>query len=550
MNLMALILHALKANGPTSILESPCLPHALAANFHAAGFAYTDLELWTHPTGGIQQYLKQILLYLHQLPELTDANMDKTLSWLTHLTGVHYKHLMPKMLPPSVTPSPTAAPPPAPQPTYASSLASPTPAEARNTKTPRYHPAPPTLPTTPTPPAPTTGPRVRTEILPSTTVAIRNLYIHPEHRPIKDPETATIQQPQDSHMRRYLRAAKTPEALMKNITKIQITPTVLDMRVSFATDEIAKQFLDHIKKRLSGFFQQNMHGPGRVRPNIYYYHKSPAHLAARQAVKAARGAENEADFTQTFAALEIADRVSDASKATTKSLHQARTYAKRVHTIATKFPNDETLAAAVTTTAHLVATAMTAVTRATAAAAANDADAAISAAACAANAATTAREVAAALPKMTFHSNPTNVDPARPPPPPPTPPVDQDAMEVAEPTHAPLVAPPSDPFTHQGAPSNATIAPAPTPQDPPVDMYVATTSTKRPSPPSPPRPPIDMDVETDYYDYQREQAARATRQQKKKKKSSSLSSSRPAAAGLSPSAPAFNPGSSPHPSTR
>jgi hypothetical protein len=61
--------------------------------------------------------------------------------------------------------------------------------------------------------------------------------------------------------------------------------------------------------------------------------------------------------------------------------------------------------------------------------------------------------------------------------------------------------------------------------------------------------PLNMDVGTDYYDDQREQAARATRQQKKKK-SSSAPSSRPAPIGLSPSAPAFNPGSAPHPSTR
>jgi len=89
-----------------------------------------------------------------------------------------------------------------------------------------------------------------------------------------------------------------------------------------------------------------MHGPGSVRPDIYLYHQSPAYQAARLAVKAAHGAAMQADFEATFAALEIADRVSDANKAVTKSLHQARTHIKRVLALAFKHPSDETLVAA------------------------------------------------------------------------------------------------------------------------------------------------------------------------------------------------------------
>jgi len=91
---MSLILDILKATGPNAIMSTHGLPHALAANFQAAGFTLTEQELWTDPSGKIYQHLKQILFYLQQLPELAEINMDKTLAWLTHMTGVHYKHLM------------------------------------------------------------------------------------------------------------------------------------------------------------------------------------------------------------------------------------------------------------------------------------------------------------------------------------------------------------------------------------------------------------------------------------------------------------------------
>ena len=154
--LMPLVQDVLWASGSTGIEK--VLPAALAANFQAAGFIFTNLELWTDPTGGIQRNLRQILHHLHLLPEFSDVTMDHALSWLTHKTGVHYRELMPKMLPPSTTPSPAATPPPT---TYASILNSLMPAEARNIRTPRPVQA------SSTAALPTTSSRPRSDQIPS-----------------------------------------------------------------------------------------------------------------------------------------------------------------------------------------------------------------------------------------------------------------------------------------------------------------------------------------------------------------------------------------------
>ena len=171
-DLMSLLLDTLTAIGPLATMNSRGIPHAIAASFQAAGLVLTEWEDWTNPAGKIHQYLRKILRYLHQLPELATYNMEICLPWLVHQTGVFYKKLMPLMLPPSTTPAPASAPPPpAPQPTYAASLTSPTPAESRNIKTPRPVRTQPTK-------APTTTTRCTDRIL-SKAIVIRNLHILP-----------------------------------------------------------------------------------------------------------------------------------------------------------------------------------------------------------------------------------------------------------------------------------------------------------------------------------------------------------------------------------
>jgi len=286
-------------------------------------------------------------------------------------------------------------------------------------------------------------------------------------------------------------------------------------RVSFATKEIATQFLRYIKNRLSGYLQRNMHGPGSVRPNICFYHQSPAYLAARQAAKAAHGAAMQADFEATFAALEIADRVSDANKAATKSLHQARTHAKRVLTLAFKHPSDETLVAAAANATLVLTNATMAATQVATAAAANDAEAATAAAFLAVGAATAAKEITAALRRLTSQSKPAPADPSSHAASSSNPSDDPDAMEVVDTAPASLITPSSDPSHHQGAFGGATIAPAPTPQDAVVAMDVAPTLAKRPAPPSPPHPPTNTGEKGEYCEDQLELAAIAARPTKK-----------------------------------
>jgi len=327
---MPLVQDVLGASGSTGIEK--VLPAALAANFQAAGFIFTNLELWTDPTGNIQRNLRQILHYLHLLPELSDVTMDHALSWLTHKTGVHYRELMPKMLPPSTTPSP-AATPPTPPTTYTSILNSPMPAEARNIRPPRPVQA------SSTASLPTTSSRPRSDQIPSKAVLIR---IH--HRPTTDPKTKAVSQPEQKVREMYLRTAGIPESMINTVRRSYLTNIIYDLRIFFSTIEAAQAFYAVARKKISGAKQQSMFNPSEpVYVNVFYYTDYPTHQAAYHAVRSGNKTFN---IEERLAALEITDQLDQASKTASKSLHQARSFAKKVQAVAAHHPTDHALATA------------------------------------------------------------------------------------------------------------------------------------------------------------------------------------------------------------
>lgn len=508
----------------------------LAAALHASRASIIP-PYWTHRTSPLQRYIVAILEYIKTLPNLSELTVETTLKWFVEQTSVHYYELTPLMLPPSTTPAPASGPPaPAPQPTYASSLASPTPAEARNLKTPRPG-------RTPSTKAPTTTAPRRTDQIPSKAIVIRNLHILPHHRPTYDPKTHQVKQPDERTFRKYYKLAGIPPSMTDTIRHSYITSKKFDIRIFFHTTEAAQAVHDIARKEVSGAQQKSMiNPPTPVHVNVYYFTEDTARRDAYYATKSVKQGVN---IDERLAALEIAEKLDQASKTASKSLHQARSYAKKVHTAAANHPTDKALADAAASATHLSATAEEAATQATTATAAKEVEAASAAAEIAKNAANAAKVIVAALPTMTPQSKPTQVDPARPATPPPTLPIDQDAMEVTEPNDASLVTSSLDPPILQGASSSAATAPAPTPQDAIASMDGPAISSKRPTPPSPPRLPSSMEEGTGRVEDDLDRAARGVRQQKKKKSSPSSSST-----SLSAKANAFRPSRSLSPSSR
>ena len=510
---------------------------ALAAMLHAAGASVTP-PCWTHRSSPLQRYILAILHYLKStLPKLLDLNVENSLKWFLEEISDHYHKLTPKRLPPSTTPAPASGPPPpAPLPTYASSLASPTPAEARNLKTPR----PVRTPSTKAPTA--TTPR-RTDQIPSKAIVIRHLHILPHHRPTHDPKTNQIKQPDKKTFLKYYELAGIPPSMIETIRHSYITNKKFDIRIFFHTTEAAQAVHDIARKEISGAQQKStINSPVPVYVNVFYFTED---TARRDAYVATRSLKKGVTIDERLAALETTEKLDHASKTASKSLHQARSHAKMVHTAAANHPTDKTLADAAASATHLTATAEEAATHATTAAAAKEVEAASAAAEIAKSAAHAAKMIVAALPTMTPLSKPTQVNPARPATPPPTSPTDHDAMEVTKPNDASLITSPLDPPTPQGASSSDTTAPAPTSQEATVSMDGPAISSKRPTPPSPPRLPSSMEEGTGREEDDLYRAARGVRQQKKKK--SSASSSSPL---LSAKANAFRPSRSLSPSPR
>jgi len=536
--LMALLDRALRTTGPLSVLHNPFVPETFAANLISAGLIYTEVD-WTNPDGEIQVYVTHLLDLIYQRPEMvaTSGHMDTSHRWFIHWTCVSYKKLMlEKSLLPTPPPSPPATPPSAPQPTYASSLASPTPAESRNMTTPRHQPSLPTPPAAPTPHAPITGPRARTELLASNTVMIRHLPIATKHLPTKDPITGLNRPPKKSDIMRYLEATNPPAPVLENIKTIEITPIKHDIKISYHTNEMATTAHDLFKQRFSGFRPR----PGKLRPSVYYYHKAPAHQAARQAAKAAIGANSEDDFNRTFAALEIRDRISDSKKATSKCSNQVRTYANKIQALATKFHTDDLLAAAAASVAHLVATATSAVDQVTAAAETNDADGAASAAATAASAAAAAKAIlTSAIPKQTPHNSHDGVDPPPSAAASPTTTIDLAGMEGVETALVPFnTLSPASSTPPDTSSSAITVLASDQVTDMDLDLAVVTPTAKRASPFTPPRPHTHMDDDV-------EDPGEGNAEKKQKGCIPS-----PPHWGLRAAATAFKPSSASHPTSR
>jgi hypothetical protein len=261
--------------------------------------------------------------------------------------------------------------------------------------------------------------------------------------------------------------------MIKTIRHSYITSKKCDIRIFFNTTEAAQAVHDIARKEISGAQQTSMSNPPTpVHVNVYYFTED---TARRDAYYATKSVKQGVTIDERLAALEIAEKLDQASQTASKSLHQARSHAKKVHTAAANHPTDKALADAAAS--HLIATAQEAATQATTATAVQDVEAASAATEIARDAANAATVIVAGLPTMT---------PAHPATSPPTLPVAKDAMEVTEPTGATPVTPAIDPFNYQGASSSITIASAPTLQDSTTAMDVAHTSTKHPPPPSPP----------------------------------------------------------------
>jgi hypothetical protein len=513
----------------------------LAAALHASR-ALIIPPYWTHRTSPLQRYIKGILEYIKTLPDLSELIVETTLQWFVEKTSVHYHELTPLMLPPSTTPAPASGPPtPAPQPTYASRLASPTPAEARNLKTPRPV-------RTPSTKGPTTTASRRTDQIPSKAIVIRNLHILTHHRPTLDPKTHQVKQPDKKTFLKYYKLAGIPPSMIETIRHSYITNKKFDIRIFFHTTEAAQSVHDIARKEVSGAQQKSMiNPPASVYVNVFYFTED---TARRDAYYATKSVKQGVTIDERLAALEIAEKLDQASKTASKSLHQARSHAKKVHTAAANHPTDKALADAAASATHLTATAEEAAAQATTATAAKEVAAATAAAEIAKEAANAAKVIVTALPTMTPRSKPTQVDPALPPSLPPIPPADQNAMEVTEPTGASLA-------TSSSSSNSATIAPAPTPQDPTSDMEEVSTplappppptSTKRPPPPSPPRLLTNMEEGVGREEDDLDRAARGIRPPQQRRKTTATSSS--SSTSLSAKANAFRPSRSLSPSSR
>jgi hypothetical protein len=186
---------------------------------------------------------------------------------------------------------------------------------------------------------PTTSSRPRSDQIPTKAVVIR---IH--HRPTTDPKTKAVSQPEQKVREMNLRAAGIPELMINTVRRSYLTNMIYDLRISFSTIEAAQAFYAVARKEISGAKQQSMfNSSAPVYVNAFYYTEDPTHQAAYHAVRS----ENKTfNIEERLAALEITDQLDQASKTASKSLHQARPFAKKVQAVAAHHPTDHALATA------------------------------------------------------------------------------------------------------------------------------------------------------------------------------------------------------------
>ena len=136
----------------------------------------------------------------------------------------------------------------------------------------------------------------------------------------------------------YLRAAGIPESMINIVRRSYLTNMIYDLRISFSTIEAAQAFYAVARKEISGAKQQSIfHSSAPVYVNAFYYTEDPTHQAAYHAVSY----ENKTfNIEERLAALEITDQLDQASKTASKSLHQARPFAKKVQAVAAHHPTD------------------------------------------------------------------------------------------------------------------------------------------------------------------------------------------------------------------